>query len=179
MSPPNATWRDIIQQAGSQPEVLKQPDVVRNVANILATNASVCSSLGHPFLAQIQLIYIDMLNLYKCAPLAAPSHTLHCMHAAASVGRVASMIALVSCSATPSSPRSSSSTSTCSTCTSARPRCPVLHSVTGMLLHMHCFAVQPLMRGCPGIIREVNPGTLLSSTELCASAREFLALQLQ
>ena len=73
MSPPNATWREIIAQAAAQPDVLKQPDVVRNVANILATNASVCSSLGHPFLAQIQLIYIDMLNLYKCAPPAFPT----------------------------------------------------------------------------------------------------------
>ena len=72
MSPPNATWREIIAQAAAQPDVLKQPDVVRNVANILATNASVCSSLGHPFLAQIQLIYIDMLNLYKCARPRAP-----------------------------------------------------------------------------------------------------------
>ena len=66
MSPPNATWREIITQAASQPEILKQPEVVRNVQNILATNVSVASSLGHPFLSQIQLIYIDMLNLYKC-----------------------------------------------------------------------------------------------------------------
>jgi exportin-1 len=70
MSPPNATWREIIAQAAAQPDVLKQPEVVRNVQNILATNVSVASSLGHPFLSQIQLIYIDMLNLYKCAPLA-------------------------------------------------------------------------------------------------------------
>ena len=29
MSPPNATWREIIVQATAQPDVLKQPDVVR------------------------------------------------------------------------------------------------------------------------------------------------------
>ena len=68
MSPPNVTWRDIITQAAVQPDMLKQPDVMRNVQNILLTNISVASSLGHPFLSQIQLIYIDMLNLYKCGP---------------------------------------------------------------------------------------------------------------
>ena len=50
---------------------------MRNVANILAADANVCSSLGHPFLAQIQLIYIDMLNLYKCARAPRPPRHVH------------------------------------------------------------------------------------------------------
>lgn len=67
MAPPNATWREMLAQAGQTPEVLKQPDVVRNIQNILAVNVAVCSSLGHPFLFQLQQIYSDMLGLYGCA----------------------------------------------------------------------------------------------------------------
>lgn len=29
------------------------------------TNVSVCSSLGHPFLSQFNLIFLDMLQVYK------------------------------------------------------------------------------------------------------------------
>ena len=65
MSPPNITWRDIIGQATQSPDVLKQPEVIKNVQNILQTNVSVCSSLGHPFLPQLSKIYLDMLNAYR------------------------------------------------------------------------------------------------------------------
>jgi exportin-1 len=65
MAPPNGTWRDIIAQAGHQPDILKQVDVIRNIQNILSTNCSVCSSLGQPFLSQITLIYLEMLNMYR------------------------------------------------------------------------------------------------------------------
>ncbi|KAK9807779.1 hypothetical protein WJX72_008954 [[Myrmecia] bisecta] len=82
MAPPNATWRDIIEQAKQTPEILKQTEVIRNVQNILQTNVSVCSALGRPFLPQttiapdmmnvyvpflpqMSLIYVDMLNVYK------------------------------------------------------------------------------------------------------------------
>ncbi|KAK9798116.1 hypothetical protein WJX73_000475 [Symbiochloris irregularis] len=64
MAPPNSTWRELLGQAATSPEVLQQPDAVRNMQNILATNVSVCSSLGHPFLHQLQHIYMDMLQLY-------------------------------------------------------------------------------------------------------------------
>ena len=39
--------------------------VVRNVQNILQTNCSVVSSLGPPFLSQMSLVYVDMLNVYR------------------------------------------------------------------------------------------------------------------
>jgi len=42
MSPPNGTWQQIIAQAASSPDVLKQPEVMRNLQNILQTNVSVC-----------------------------------------------------------------------------------------------------------------------------------------
>lgn len=67
MQPPNATWQQIIAQATQSPEVLKAPEVVRNVQNILQTNCSVASSLGPPFLSQMTIIYVDMLNVYRCA----------------------------------------------------------------------------------------------------------------
>ncbi len=67
MQPPNATWQQIIAQATQSPEVLKAPEVVRNVQNILQTSCSVASSLGPPFLSQMSIIYVDMLNVYRRA----------------------------------------------------------------------------------------------------------------
>lgn len=65
MGPPNLTWQQIIQQAGASPDILKQQDVIRNVQNILQTNVSVCQALGPPYMSQLVLIYVDMLNIYK------------------------------------------------------------------------------------------------------------------
>ena len=67
MAPPNATWQDILAQASQNAEVLRQGEVVRNVHTILSTNVSVCQSLGHPFIHQMQHIYMDMLQVYRCA----------------------------------------------------------------------------------------------------------------
>ena len=65
MELPNATWRQLIAQARVNPEVLKSPEVVRNVANILQTNVSACTSIGQPFSTQVGLIYTDMLHVYR------------------------------------------------------------------------------------------------------------------
>ena len=73
MAPPNVTWHSIIQQAAVSSDVLKQSEVVRNVQNILQTNMSVASSLGPPFLSQMRIIYMQMLNVYKCAQPAMPT----------------------------------------------------------------------------------------------------------
>ena len=67
MGPPNSTWRHIIDQAARQPEILKDPETIKNVQNILQTNVSVCTSLGHGFLSQMSRIYTDMLNFYRQA----------------------------------------------------------------------------------------------------------------
>ena len=74
MEPPNKTWSDIIRQANLTPDILKQTEVLKNVQNILATNVSVCSSLGPPFASQMSHIYIDMLTVYRraAAPRAEP-----------------------------------------------------------------------------------------------------------
>lgn len=67
MAPPNETWRNITAQAAQVPDILKDPEVIKNVQNILQTNASVCSSLGNPFVFQMSKIYTDMLNFYRQA----------------------------------------------------------------------------------------------------------------
>lgn len=79
MGPPNATWGDIIGQASGQPDILRQPEVVRNIQNILQTNVSVCSSLGQPFVTQMSHIYNASLNVYRygaLVPLILPTYTL-------------------------------------------------------------------------------------------------------
>ena len=65
MGPPNATWASIIAQARQDFIVLRQTEVIRNVQNILQTNVAVCSSLGSPFITQMNLIFVDMLAVYK------------------------------------------------------------------------------------------------------------------
>ena len=76
MGPPNATWGDIIGQASAQPDILRQPEVVRNIQNILQTNVSVCSSLGQPFVSQMSHIYVDTLNVYRCGSQMASSFSV-------------------------------------------------------------------------------------------------------
>eukprot|EP00899_Mesostigma_viride_P028462 jgi/Mesvir1/8800/Mv02704-RA.1 len=65
MEPPNQSWLQIIASARENLEYLKAPNVIREVANILQTNVSVCSSLGQAFVPQISLIFLDMLNFYR------------------------------------------------------------------------------------------------------------------
>lgn len=65
MSLPNSVWDDIISQATKDVEVLKNPDVVKQLGNILKTNVRACKSLGHPYVTQLGRIYLDMLNVYK------------------------------------------------------------------------------------------------------------------
>ena len=65
MSLPNNVWDDIISQATNDVEVLKNPDVVKQLGNILKTNVRACKSLGHPYVVQLGRIYLDMLNVYK------------------------------------------------------------------------------------------------------------------
>uniref|UniRef100_A0A0K8SDD3 Exportin-1 n=1 Tax=Lygus hesperus TaxID=30085 RepID=A0A0K8SDD3_LYGHE len=65
MSLPNQVWDDIISQASKNVEVLKEPDVVKQLVSILKTNVRACKSLGHPYVMQLGRIYLDMLNVYK------------------------------------------------------------------------------------------------------------------
>ncbi|CAI5490079.1 unnamed protein product [Closterium sp. Naga37s-1] len=65
MQLPNSRWVEIIGQAAQSVDVLKQPEVIRSILNILQTNTAVASSLGQPFLSQIRLIFLNMLNVYR------------------------------------------------------------------------------------------------------------------
>lgn len=65
MSLPNQVWDNIIQQATRNADILKDQEIVKQLCNILKTNVRACKSLGHPYLAQLGRIYLDMLNVYK------------------------------------------------------------------------------------------------------------------
>ncbi|MEW5316465.1 MAG: hypothetical protein WDW38_007837 [Sanguina aurantia] len=65
MAPPNATWNQILAEARGNPDVLKQPQVIKNIQNVLQTNVSIATSLGQPYVAQFNLIFTDMLQVYK------------------------------------------------------------------------------------------------------------------
>lgn len=62
---PNQVWDDIINQATKNVDVLKDPDAVKQLGNILKTNFRACKALGHPYVIQLGRIYLDMLNVYK------------------------------------------------------------------------------------------------------------------
>ena len=65
MALPNQVWDSIINQATHNIEVLKDPDAVKQLGNILKTNVRACKALGHPYVIQLGRIYMDMLNVYK------------------------------------------------------------------------------------------------------------------
>ncbi|KAL5009061.1 hypothetical protein ScPMuIL_014642 [Solemya velum] len=62
---PNQVWDGMINQATQNVEVLKDPDAVKQLGNILKTNVRACKALGHPYVVQLGRIYLDMLNVYK------------------------------------------------------------------------------------------------------------------
>ena len=62
---PNVVWDSIIQQATNGCHTLKEPEVVKQLGNILKTNVRACRALGYPYINQLGRIYLDMLNVYK------------------------------------------------------------------------------------------------------------------
>ena len=79
MSPPNGTWQQIIAQATASPDVLKQPEVMRNLQNILQTNVSVCQvntpSAARAPLASPDLRAAALLLDPACSPFGPTPHT--------------------------------------------------------------------------------------------------------
>ena len=65
MALPNQVWDGIINQATQNVEVLKDPDCVKQLGNILKTNVRACKAISHPYVVQLGRIYLDMLNVYK------------------------------------------------------------------------------------------------------------------
>lgn len=62
---PNQVWDEIISQASKNVDVLKDIEVVKQLASILKTNVRACKALNHAYVAQLGRIYLDMLNVYK------------------------------------------------------------------------------------------------------------------
>ncbi|XP_065832637.1 exportin-1-like [Oscarella lobularis] len=62
---PNQVWDGIISLATKNVDVLKDPETIRQLSNILKTNVRGAKAIGHPFVVQLGRIYLDMLNIYK------------------------------------------------------------------------------------------------------------------
>lgn len=62
---PNGSWRQLLFSAACNEEVLRQRDNIKNFSSILRTNSRVASSLGSPYLVQLEFIFADMLKVYK------------------------------------------------------------------------------------------------------------------
>lgn len=62
---PNTSWQSLIYSAIVSEEVLKERDRMKSFSNILRTNSRVASSLGAPYLLQLEFLYEDMLKVYK------------------------------------------------------------------------------------------------------------------
>lgn len=58
-------WDEVISKASKNVDVLKEIDVVKQLASILKTNVRACKALGHAYVIQLGRIYLDMLNVYK------------------------------------------------------------------------------------------------------------------
>ncbi|KAJ3194094.1 Karyopherin transporter [Irineochytrium annulatum] len=65
MELPNNAWDNMMEEAQRNPHLLNSPESVKILGNILKTNVAACSSVGAPFLLQINKIYWDLLELYK------------------------------------------------------------------------------------------------------------------
>jgi exportin-1 len=59
---PNIVWDSIIQQATVDYNVLKDPEIVKQLGNILKTNVRACKSLGNPYIIQV---IINFLTHFK------------------------------------------------------------------------------------------------------------------
>lgn len=65
MSIPNMKWQEIMAMARQNTMALREADPAKSLANILATNTSVCTSVRGPFQKQLGLIFNDVLAVYK------------------------------------------------------------------------------------------------------------------
>jgi exportin-1 len=65
MELPNRAWDNLIVQAGSNADVLNNPENIKILSNILKTNVAACGAVGAGFVSQIGRIFLDLLGLYK------------------------------------------------------------------------------------------------------------------
>ena len=65
MELPNRTWRMIMERAGTNVQSLVEPPTIKEIIKVLKTNNRVCVATGSLFVHQLQLFFMDMLNVYK------------------------------------------------------------------------------------------------------------------
>jgi len=62
---PNASWSEIMTSANADVNNLRSLEVIRKIAHLIKTNTAACQRIGHYFIGQIELIYLEMLNVYR------------------------------------------------------------------------------------------------------------------
>mmetsp|Transcript_15108 Transcript_15108/g.50989 ORF Transcript_15108/g.50989 Transcript_15108/m.50989 type:complete len:1084 (-) Transcript_15108:130-3381(-) len=62
---PNQRWTQIIGSAMQDPNLLQQQETMREIAKVLQINVRVSSSLGNPYIIQLEYIFERMLQVYK------------------------------------------------------------------------------------------------------------------
>jgi exportin-1 len=65
MELPNRSWRSIMEHAASNVETLVDPITIKEIIKILKTNNKVCGAVGSLYTHQLQVFFLDMLNVYK------------------------------------------------------------------------------------------------------------------
>lgn len=65
MQVPNAQWSLIISRASVSLEELMNLVTIEQLVNLIRTNIRACMSIGHDFIVQLGMIYMDMLMVYK------------------------------------------------------------------------------------------------------------------
>ena len=65
MDLPNRTWRMIMEQAVTNVESLVEPNTIKEIIKILKTNDKVCGAVGSLYVSQLEVFFLDMLNVYK------------------------------------------------------------------------------------------------------------------
>jgi exportin-1 len=62
---PNTWWQEIISTATLNVENLKDPALMKELANVIKTNVRVCRAVGHAYISQLSNLFIHLMTLYK------------------------------------------------------------------------------------------------------------------
>jgi exportin-1 len=65
MDLPNRSWRMICDGANADVRNLLDPNTIKEVIKILKSNSKVCLTVGPLYIHQLNIIFLDMLNIYK------------------------------------------------------------------------------------------------------------------
>ncbi|KAI0050022.1 hypothetical protein FA95DRAFT_703225 [Auriscalpium vulgare] len=69
MSLPTQAWSSLLAQASVDADILKKPETLQILINILRSYVSACTSIGPMFTPQLGEIYEDMMGVYKALSL--------------------------------------------------------------------------------------------------------------